>query len=156
MKVTSYSKQEFINLATSKNINDSNVDQLVDEYFICIEPSGGPDVIGHFVTPHRNVVSVYFDDVAEDSKKWGEDVKYWFEAKAMTPADATKLSNFIKTFSPDSQVHVYCTKGISRSKAVADFIREQLLGWDEQTPMYPPKPHSYYHVKQLLKQAWTS
>jgi hypothetical protein len=155
MKVTSYSKNEFLNLATSRDINDDTVDGL-NEFFICVEPSGGPDSVDYFLKPHSNVVSVQFDDVSEDSKKWGPDVQAWFEAKAMTENHAKILIDFIKSINSDSQVHVYCTKGLSRSKSVADFIREEFLNWDEQGPLWPEHPHSYHHIKDLLRAAWKS
>lgn len=153
MKVTCYSKKEFLILANDRHITDDTVEKL-NEFFICIEPSGGPHLSDYFLKPHPNVVSVNFDDVSEDIKKWGPDFQKWFEAKAMTKNHATILINFIKTIKPDSQVHVYCTKGFSRSKSVADFIREEYLNWEEQGPVYPDHPDAYYHIKELLRAEW--
>ena len=126
----------------------------MNEFFICVEPSGGPDSNDYFVQSHSNVVSVIFDDVSEDRKKWGADVQKWFEAKAMTENHAIILINFIKTIKPDSHVHIYCTKGFSRSKSVADFIREEFLNWKEQGPVWPEHPDAYHHIKELLRAEW--
>jgi hypothetical protein len=153
MKVTTYSKNDFLMLAASRDINDLTVDKL-DEFFICVEPSGGPDSIDYFLKSHNNVVSINFDDVSEDGKKWGPDIQAWFEAKAMTETHAKILIDFIKKIKPDSQIHVYCTKGFSRSKSIADFIKEEFLNWEEQGPVWPEHPDAYFHIKNLLRAEW--
>jgi hypothetical protein len=152
MNVTIYAKSEFINLAISRNINDQTVEEF-NEFFICIEPTGGPDSKDYFLSPHHNVLSLNFDDVTKDHKKWAPDFNMWFEAKTMRKEHADTLTNFIKRFTPNSHIHVYCTMGITRSKAVGDFIREELLFWDEQTPLYEI-PKSYLYIKNLLRESW--
>ncbi len=154
MNVITYSKSKFIDLAVSRNINDQTVEEF-DEFFICIEPTGGPDSIDYFSSPHPNVLSLNFDDVAEDHKKWAPDFHMWFDARAMRKEQADILINFIKRLTPNSHVHVYCTKGITRSKAVGDFIREELLFWDEQKPV-DQIPDSYLYIKNLLRESWKS
>ena len=78
MNVTIYAKSKFIDLAVSRNINDQTVEGL-NEFFICIEPTGGPDSTDYFLSPHHNVLSVNFDDVTEDHKKWAPNFNMWFD-----------------------------------------------------------------------------
>jgi len=153
MLVEYRSKESFITYAKFNDIDDTTVDNKKD-FFICIEPSGGPHCDPYFKRQHSNVITLKFDDVPEDTRKWGGDFDMWFEAKAMRGYQADELVKFIKTIPEDANVHVYCIKGQVRSKAVADFIKETLLNTDEQKPTVGAV-NSYYYVKEMLRTTWT-
>lgn len=141
MKTKVFSKSEFIHTMQQRNINDATVDSF-DEYFICIDSTGGPLSDAYFLQKHNNVIRLIFDDVGEDLTKWGEEVEHYVDAKAMTNYHATALVDFIKKIPKDATINICCIKGKSRSVAINSFIINDQQG--------------NQHVLQLLKQAWIS
>lgn len=112
-----YSKNEF-RLA---GFNDDNLDQFPDDYFICVNATGFVDSIPHFKQSHPNVLNCYFDDTDRDTIKHDDDFDISYEAKALTENQAKEIKNFISSIPPNARLHVYCTKGKSRSPAIAKF-----------------------------------
>jgi predicted protein tyrosine phosphatase len=120
-----YSRKEL----ETQGFDDDNISSLTNNYFICIDATGGIHGIPHFKENHTNVLNIQFDDTEID--KWkscpslvegGPDVAYF--AKACTEDDAIKLKKFIDKIPNDATVHISCTKGKSRSAAVSNFIAE--------------------------------
>jgi len=114
MIVNIYSRDEFI----KKKYN-------LDEYYVCINSSGGPDSVSIMKFNSDKVKNYWFDDVEKDEYKWGEDVQQWFHAKAMTFDQSNDLYNFLDSIPQESVVNVYCSKGISRSGAVGEFLKRE-------------------------------
>lgn len=139
MKTRVFSKETFVKAMESRNIIDSTV-EIFDEYFICINPTGGPYADSYFLIEHPNVINLIFDDCEEDTVKWGADINQYYNAKAMTVDHAQRLVNFIRHIPNDSVVNIYCTKGKSRSVAVESFINNRSAG--------------NQHVLKLLRQEW--
>jgi len=139
MKTRVFSKETFVKAMESRNITDSTVETF-KEYFICIDPTGGPYADSYFLTEHPNVIKLIFDDCEEDTVKWGADINRHYSAKAMVVTQAQELVNFIRHIPNDSVVNIYCTKGKSRSVAVESFINDQSAG--------------NQHVLKLLRQEW--
>lgn len=123
LTVITYSRKDFDNNTLA---NDSNVENFVSDYFICINASGGIHGEPYFNQQHFNVFNTYFDDVLEDCKKFygPTDSEYEFDAKALTTLQAKELYKFIHSIPDECKVHIYCTKGKSRSVAVAKYINE--------------------------------
>jgi predicted protein tyrosine phosphatase len=139
MRTRVFSKETFVKAMESRNITDDTVETL-KEYFICIDPTGGPSSQRYFLQDHHNVIRLVFDDCQQDEVKWGIDINANYNAKAMVIEQAELLVKFIKQIPDDMFVNIYCTKGKSRSVAVASFINNQTEG----------NPH----VLKLLRQAW--
>ena len=139
MKVNVFSKETFIKAMESRSITDETVETF-GEYFICIDSTGGPWAHRYFYRTHPNVIRLVFDDVAQDETKWGNDVQHYFDAKAMVSEQAAELVSFIKNIPDDSTINICCTKGKSRSVAIASFINNE--------------HHGNQHVLGLLRQAW--
>ena len=95
------------------------------EFFICINSSGGPDFEPILKLTEPNVLNLWFDDVEKDEYKWGEDVKMWFNAVAITHDQADTLYRFIEQIPQKASVNIYCSKGVSRSGAVAEFLSRE-------------------------------
>jgi hypothetical protein len=105
----------------------SHVTYNSSEYYICINSSGGPDSIPLFSFNSHNIINMWFDDVEYDQYRWGEDIKHWYSAKAITYQQANCLFSFIESIPINSVVNVYCSKGSSRSGAVAEFLKKEKL-----------------------------
>lgn len=124
INVTTYSLKDF----ASTVFNDMNVADFHNDYFICINASGNMHSIPYFHKEHHNVLNVYFDDVIEDTVKYygPTDSEFPFNAKACTNKQAKDIYDFIKSIPNNSSLHIYCTKGKSRSVAVANFVNEYI------------------------------
>ena len=153
MKLKTYSKKEFIEDMQKRNINDDTVES-VDEYFICIDSSGGPESTPYFKKQHTNVIHEAFDDVKEDMKKWGPDIQAYFYGIAITEQQASNLAQFIRKIPADSTINIHCIKGRYRSHAIRDFIKEVIL--DEETIWKGDTECGYYRIRRLLKEQWIS
>lgn len=140
MKIKIYSKDTFVKAMESRNINDSTVESFT-EFFICIDPTGGPDTEHYFKQLHNNVLNLKFDDCHVDETKWGNDIQAFYSAKAMIKEQADRIINFVKTIPEDVTINIHCTKGQSRSVAVASFLTGKNLG--------------NQHVLNLLRESWT-
>lgn len=95
------------------------------EYFICINSTGGSDSVSLLPLQSDNIINLWFDDVEQDEYKWGEEVKHWVNAKAITYRQANELYTFLQKIPGDSTINVYCSKGVSRSGAVAEFLKRE-------------------------------
>jgi predicted protein tyrosine phosphatase len=100
--------------------NDNNVEQYVNDYFICVNSTGSVFSIPHFKKSHFNVLNVYFDDTDKNKIKVSGDVVYY--ARVCTAQQAKEIKNFVDNIPDKSTVHIYCAKGTSRSPAVAKFV----------------------------------
>lgn len=153
MRSKIYSKNNFVEEMRRRNINDDTVES-VNEYFICIDSSGGDGAIAYFKESHPNVIRETFDDVKEDMTKWGPDIKRYFSGIAITETQASNIAKFIKHIPVGSLINIHCFKGESRSKAVADFIDATIFGreidddGDDQS--------GYYRIKEMLEEKWIS
>ena len=147
-----YSRSDFKNMLFNREITEDNVDQLTDEYFISISPQAGPDKEEVFANKHRNVLSLYFDDVEQDCYKSGEPVvRGMIWAVAMNLEQAHTSIEFINKIPLENQtVHIHCLQGASRSVAFGLYLTELYDGDIEQ---YLIDYNNYYnsHVYGLLK-----
>ena len=153
MRLKIYSKNNFVTEMQDRLINDNTVEGI-DEYFICIDSSGGDVAVPYFKQLHPNVIRETFDDVPKDIKKWGPDIQAYFNAIAITEEQAKNLVEFIRDIPFNSLVHIHCFKGESRSKAVADFIDETILSneiYDDGAD-----DSGYYRIKELMEKQWIS
>jgi len=121
MMLKVYSKESFVNFCKKNNIDDTTVESTNASY-ICIDSSGGPYSEPYFKNHHYNVLNLRFDDVAQDTRKWGDDIQDYCYAYAPTSADIEKIYRFIEKINIEIPVHIHCTKGQSRSVAIKDFI----------------------------------
>ena len=127
MIAVSYSKKDFVSKMQKENITDTTVEDTND-YYICIDSTGGPDSEPYFKQFHPNVLNLCFDDVSTDSTNWGEDIKDYYTAVAPTLTQIQHISNFLKDAC--GTVHIHCMKGESRSKAVADYVNNTRIKHD--------------------------
>ena len=146
LTVQGYSRYGFEEIT---KFTDSNVDLFPNDFFICVHATGWIHAIPYFKQPHSNVINLVFDDVAVDGSKWSHEyVPISYNAKACTREQAKELKQFIDTIPDNSNVHVYCAKGQSRSPAIAAYIEEY------KNNNKNSKFHSYKyneHVYRLLK-----
>jgi predicted protein tyrosine phosphatase len=119
MKINVYNQDNFRKLS---GFSDSNVDSFVNDYFICINSTGSYYSIPVFKLKHPNVLNMYFDDTEKNKVKTAGDIVYF--AIACTDNDAKEITDFIDKIPDNSNIHIYCAKGKSRSTAVAKFIEE--------------------------------
>lgn len=119
MNVFAYNRKDFINLG----VNDSTI-SLSDDYYVSILPTGGPKGEPIFYKEHMNVITMVFDDVLESGKMWGKDINDYYDAVAITPDQAKVLHHFLQSIPDDSNVHIHCVYGISRTGAVAKYLRD--------------------------------
>jgi predicted protein tyrosine phosphatase len=108
------------------------------EYFICINSTGGDDSISLLSIQTHNVNNLWFDDVEQDETKWGEEVGHWVHARAISYSQADNLYSFLKKIPEEATVNIYCSKGVSRSGAVSEFLKRefgaQVFSKNEITP----------------------
>lgn len=119
MKIEVYGQDAF---SYNTIYNDDNVENRVDQFFICLNSSGSKYAIPHFKREHFNVINTYFDDTEVDKFKVSGDITYF--AKACTAEQAKQIKDFIDTMPEYATVHIYCAKGLSRSPAVRKFIED--------------------------------
>lgn len=129
LKAYSYSKKDFVSKMQKENITDTTVEDTND-YYICIDSTGGPNSDPYFEQFHPNVLNLHFDDVSEDKENWGEDIKAYYKAVAPTLTQITHIKRFID--SAVGTVHIHCVKGESRSKAVADYVNNTRIVHDSK------------------------
>lgn len=130
LKAYSYSKSEFVAKMKKEEITDKTVEDTND-YYICIDPTGGPNSEPYFEKIHPNVLNICFDDVAEDVTHWGDDIKAYYKAVAPTLVQITCIKSFLNN--AVGTVHVHCMKGESRSKAVVDYVNNS---WTDNDGKY--------------------
>lgn len=117
INVKVYSKKDF----EQTIFNDNTVNQYPLDYFICINATGFVHSIPHFKIEHPNVLNCYFDDTEVDTVKFDTIFNISFDARACTVGQATEIKQFINRIPKDATLHIYCSKGKSRSTAVAKF-----------------------------------
>jgi predicted protein tyrosine phosphatase len=139
-----YSKKNFEETA----FTDTNVDQLSDEFFICINATGHVHSIPHFTKSKPNILNCYFDDVEHDHVKFDTIFKMEFNARACTLEQAVEIKNFIDAVPDNSKLHIYCSKGKSRSPAVAKFVEEYKNNKTVEYENY--NQHVYSMLKSLI------
>ena len=125
--INRHSKDSFIREMSLRKINDTTVDQVIGEFFICLNATGWKHAEPFFKKPHPTVINLYFDDVEQDGPKeiqWFNNKTKTIEAKAITIEQAIELKKFIENIPDKSTVHVHCAKGLSRSAAVEVYISE--------------------------------
>jgi predicted protein tyrosine phosphatase len=115
-----YSKKNF----EEAGFTDNDADQLTNDFFICINATGYVHSTPHFTKSNPNILNCYFDDVEHDHVKFDTIFKMEFNARACTLEQAVEIKNFIDTVPDESTLHIYCSKGKSRSPAVAKFVEE--------------------------------
>lgn len=119
INVKTYSR---LQIAKETEFKDSTLKNFPNDFFICINATGMLHSIPHFKKEHPNVINLYFDDTEIDKEKWLGPIKY--TAKACTKEQALEIVNFVDEIPNDSTVHIYCTRGESRSPAIGIFIKE--------------------------------
>lgn len=129
MKINVLSKVKFIELLSSQNINDSNVENY-NQFYISINNS---DAHPYFKEDHSNVLNLFFDDVTQDYKQYekSEQEGYNFknftakrDLKAISDRDAISILEFLEKNMDCPSLIVHCSAGISRSGAVGLFIND--------------------------------
>lgn len=110
------------NFYKNTKFNDQNVDQYLDDYFICVNSSGHIHSVPHFKQSHANVLNLYFDDTERNKIKVTGNLVYY--AIACTEKQAKTIKEFIDTIPESATVHIYCAKGKSRSTAIGKFIED--------------------------------
>jgi len=141
LKVKIYSREE---IELSK-FNDRTINLYPNEYFVGINATGYVHKTPHFKNAHDRVLNLYFDDVLEDRIKHDKVFDITFHARAFTEIQAKELKEFINAIPDDATLNIYCTKGKSRSPAVAKFVNEQRNTRSSSTLEYYNK-----HVYDLL------
>lgn len=124
IEVLSHSK--FEDKMKEMHLDDSNVESLKDSAFIsiigtkeCLEKYLHEASTRHFFkSNHDNVINLDFDDV--DCDGMHEDVQF----KCISKEQALALVNFIDRIAAQNRknVYIHCRAGISRSRAVAEYI----------------------------------
>lgn len=131
LKTKVYPQKEFESIMQNRDIDDSTVWNLKDEYFIGINSTGWIHSIPYFKEQHSNVITLYFDDIEKD--KW-KTVPYpgvgskTIYAIACTEAQARQLKTFIDSVPKGSLVHIYCAQGKSRSVGISAYINHRFNG----------------------------
>lgn len=156
MQAQTYSHSHFNEMCEDIDVNDSNVDTFIDTAFISICCTDEcrqyylEDKTGHyFKQNHNNVLNIEFDDLTED-KEWNG-----YQFKALTEEQAKQIVDFID-LNNSKKFYIHCTAGISRSGAVATFIRDFYLTKEEQKVFDLNNPHirPNNHVLTLLKRVY--
>ena len=127
MNINVLSKKDFVSTLTANNITDESVSSC-EQYFICIDSTGGPESTAYFEHQHDNVIRLVFDDVEADCSNWGPDIQAYYNAVAMREEQAQLLFEFIKIIPKNSTINIHCAKGQSRSVAIKSFILNEDAG----------------------------
>lgn len=111
-----YSQIDFNNVMKSKGIYDSNVENEKDSIFISIT-NGNGEIEHWFKENHKNVINLDFDDTSSDNE----------ELRTISDKQAESLMFFIdgnlSKNTEDVDVYIHCLAGMSRSRAVAEYIK---------------------------------
>ena len=110
-----YSQIDFNNVMKSNGIDDSNVENEKDSIFISITNRNG-EIEHWFKENHKNVINLDFDDTSSDNE----------ELRTISDKQAESLMFFIddnlSKSKDDIDVYIHCLAGMSRSRAVAEYI----------------------------------
>lgn len=111
-----YSQIDFNNVMKSNGIDDSNVENEKDSIFISITNRNG-EMEHWFKENHKNVINLDFDDTSSDNE----------ELRTISDKQAESLMFFIdgnlSKNTEDVDVYIHCLVGMSRSRAVAEYIK---------------------------------
>ena len=111
-----YSQIDFNNVMKSNGIDDSNVENEKDSIFISITNRNG-EIEHWFKENHKNVINLDFDDTSSDNE----------ELRTISDKQAESLMFFIddnlSKSTEDVDVYIHCLAGMSRSRAVAEYIK---------------------------------
>lgn len=111
-----YSQIDFNNVMKSNGIDDSNVENEKDSIFISITNING-EMEHWFKENHKNVINLDFDDTSSDNE----------ELRTISDKQAESLMFFIdgnlSKNTEDVDVYIHCLVGMSRSRAVAEYIK---------------------------------
>ena len=137
MKAYVFSKRLFDKHMADNGITDSNIPQ-----FAAVVSIGEPNKSDHYFKEASNVLNIDFWDVN------GYDVE---GIKGCTDEEAKIIYNFLidnigKTF------YIHCHAGVSRSQAVAEFLRD-CYGYEIER-VVPYGAHSNTHLLTLLKRQY--
>lgn len=121
-----YSQIDFNNVMKSNGIDDSNVENEKDSIFISITNRNG-EIEHWFKENHKNVINLDFDDTSSDNE----------ELRTISDKQAESLMLFIddnlSKSKDDIDVYIHCLAGMSRSRAVAEYInRHYDVGYDKR------------------------
>ncbi|GHV66035.1 hypothetical protein FACS1894199_08490 [Bacteroidia bacterium] len=127
-KITTMPQEEFDNLMREYELNDENIEQQVGMALIsiiCSRVSYGYMVDKHglgekhyFNENHSNVLNLDFDDIEAD-----ETYADGTTCKAFSSQDADKVIHFIEA-NVNKEFIIHCFAGVSRSGAIAQFMRD--------------------------------
>lgn len=120
-----YSQIDFNNVMKSNGIDDSNVENEKDSIFISITNRNG-EIEHWFKENHKNVINLDFDDTSSDNE----------ELMTISDKQAESLMFFIddnlSKSTEDVDVYIHCLAGMSRSRAVAEYIKRHYdVGYDK-------------------------
>ena len=120
-----YSQIDFNNVMKSNGIDDSNVENEKDSIFISITNRNG-EIEHWFKENHKNVINLDFDDTSSDTE----------ELRTISDKQAESLMFFIddnlSKSTEDVDVYIHCLAGMSRSRAVAEYIKRHYdVGYDK-------------------------
>jgi len=122
LQIKSYSRKEF-----SLLFNDETILNYLNDYFICINATGWIHSNPVFKKFYTNVLNLYFDDIEKTGLKlvpWFNNTQNLIYATACSDEQARLIKEFIRKIPDNSNLHIYCTKGRSRSPAIEKFARE--------------------------------
>jgi len=141
VEIKIYSRLQIIKETT---FHDDNLNQYPNDYFICVNATGGLHAWPRFKKEHNTVLNINFDDTDVDKEKWLGPIKYF--ARACTETQAKEIVNFIDKIPNGATVHVYCTRGQSRSPAIGQFIQEYK---NKKAPVELNEDMNFYLYKLL-------
>lgn len=154
MKILVLSKQSFNKLMVDNNINDKNVENNKDIFFISINNTNENS---HFAKNHNNVLIQHFDDVDRDlydieyNNGQLKECKSKIRAKAFTEEQAKELFEFLTEQQKYNRkkCFVHCSAGISRSGAVGTFVNDFFGGNYLEFRSMNPHIYENSHVLRL-------
>lgn len=143
------SQEAFDDKMVELGLDDSNVENYPNSLFVSI--IGTKDSLDeylheegtkhYFQASHTNVINLDFDDVDEDTEYKGVNFK------AMSASQSDKLAKFLDdniSHDDDMEIYIHCRAGISRSRAVAEYIARHyqvLYDEDERKSFYSHLNH---------------
>jgi len=149
MNINVVNKKTFDKLMFDNNINDTNVEEINDVFFISITDTdkSSDSRIPYFENDHSNVLNLSFDDCEYDDQPTPTQI---LGTKAFSEHQAQKLYAFIKANKYKSQCIVHCMAGISRSSAVALFINDYVGNSYSKFMKKHPHVRPNAHVSRIM------
>lgn len=156
MKITVLSQDNFNTTLRLGNVNDSNVEDDKDFFFISINstPEANEEFSNsYFKENHSNVLILHFDDVTEDGNvsPFGDDLG---KTKAFSEDQAKQIIEFLNKNKDKRACMLHCAAGISRSGAVgafiADYFRVPFAEYKRTNPQIRPNPHVSSTLNKLF------